>query len=141
MTLDEYAAWAATLRGTRRTEDAAPAEESLYLAYLGLGLAGEAGEVVEHVKKRLRDGRWEPDRIAEELGDLLYYWACLCAAVGRTPSDLLERSARKIADRAGAAPPAAQRVPVASAVREANDPSASAPAPTGLTGRPSTITS
>jgi NTP pyrophosphatase (non-canonical NTP hydrolase) len=141
MTIDEYAAWAATLRGPGGGSSAIPPEQSLYLAYLGLGLAGEAGEVVEHVKKLLRDGRWEPERVAEELGDLVYYWACLCAAAGCTPSEVLERSARKIADRTGAAPPAAQRVSAASRVPEAAAGGVPAPGPSGSTGRPSTSSS
>jgi NTP pyrophosphatase (non-canonical NTP hydrolase) len=98
MTIDEYAAWAA---GIPRGSPAAgtPADDLLYLAYLGLGLAGEAGEVVEHVKKRLRDGTWDPDRMAEELGDVVYYWACLCVAAGRSPSAVLAASAAKIEAR------------------------------------------
>ena len=98
MTIDEYAAWAATIP-RNRPSDGAPGDDLLYLAYLGLGLAGEAGEVVEHVKKRLRDGAWNPDRMAEELGDLVYYWACLCVAAGRSPSAVLAASAGKIALR------------------------------------------
>jgi len=39
MTIDEYAAWAATVAKV----DAHPSNERL--SYLGLGLAGEAGEV------------------------------------------------------------------------------------------------
>jgi NTP pyrophosphatase (non-canonical NTP hydrolase) len=41
-----------------------------------LGLAGEAGELLSEYKKYLRDGdahRLFKDRIAEELGDLLWY--------------------------------------------------------------------
>ncbi|MFO1059608.1 MAG: MazG nucleotide pyrophosphohydrolase domain-containing protein [Dongiaceae bacterium] len=105
MTLDDYAAWAAGLRGGRPAAEGDAADDRLYLAYLGLGLAGESGEVVEHVKKLLRDGRWDPAAVAEELGDLIYYWACLCAATGTAPSALLQASARKIAARSGAALP------------------------------------
>ena len=41
-----------------------------------LGLAGEVGELLGEHKKRLRDGEsYEsfPDRVKEELGDLLWY--------------------------------------------------------------------
>ena len=95
MTIDEYAAWAARVPRTRSLS-AMPADEATYLAYLGLGLAGEAGEVVEHIKKLLRDGAWNPDQVAEELGDVAYFWACLCLAAGRQPSDVLAASAAKI---------------------------------------------
>ena len=92
MTIDEYAAWAARLPRSR-PESAMPPDETTYLAYLGLGLAGEAGEVVEHIKKLLRDGTWSPDRMAEELGDVAYFWVCLCLAAGlvrRGHADLLD---------------------------------------------------
>jgi NTP pyrophosphatase (non-canonical NTP hydrolase) len=101
MTIDEYAAWAARVPRSR-PDNAMPRDETVYLAYLGLGLAGEAGEVVEHIKKLLRDGAWNPDRLAEELGDVVYYWACLCLAAGRSPSDVLAASAAKIDARLAA---------------------------------------
>ena len=95
VTIDEYAAWAARIGPLARTTADDPQE----LAYLGLGLAGETGEAVEHIKKLLRDGNWSPDGLAEELGDLIYYWARLCLATGREPSVVLEASQRKIAER------------------------------------------
>jgi hypothetical protein len=49
MTIDEYADWAAGVAGVQ----ALPTREKL--SYLGLGLAGEAGEVVDHIRKLLRD--------------------------------------------------------------------------------------
>jgi len=53
MTIDEYAAWAATLGRAPLNAD------KEMLAYLGLGLAGEAGEVADRLKKFLRDGAWD----------------------------------------------------------------------------------
>ena len=97
MDINDYAAWAAQVAripagGTRDHER---------LSYLGLGLAGEAGEVADHVKKLLRDGEtaWHPDEVGEELGDLIYYWAALCAAIGRSPGDVLAASRAKIEAR------------------------------------------
>ena len=95
MTIDEYADWTARIP-RRRPESAIPTDETTWLAYLGLGLAGEAGEVVEHIKKLLRDGAWDRDRVAEELGDVAYFWTCLCLATGRRPSEILAASAAKI---------------------------------------------
>ena len=97
MHLDEYAAWAADV--ARIPEQGTLDRERL--SYLGLGLAGEAGEVAEHIKKLLRDGErgWRPDAVAEELGDLAYYWAALCVAVGRSPSEILAASHAKIEAR------------------------------------------
>ena len=93
MTIDEYAAWAATIAKV----DEHPSNERL--SYLGLGLAGEAGEVAEHIKKLLRDDWLDKAGLVEELGDVVYYWACLCAATGQQPSELLKASAAKIKRR------------------------------------------
>jgi NTP pyrophosphatase (non-canonical NTP hydrolase) len=93
MTIDDYADWAAGVAKVTQP----PTNERL--SYLGLGLAGESGEVAEHIKKLLRDGRLDGDAMAEELGDVVYYWACLCAALGRKPSDVLAASRAKIAGR------------------------------------------
>lgn len=45
------------------------------LAVISLGLAGETGEVIEHIKKYIRDGVLRKDDLAEELGDVLAYLA------------------------------------------------------------------
>jgi NTP pyrophosphatase (non-canonical NTP hydrolase) len=94
MTIDEYAAWAATLGKQPLSADAE------MLSYLGLGLAGEAGEVADRLKKFLRDGEWDAEGLAEELGDVIYFWACLCLCAGRKPSQVLAASRRKIETRA-----------------------------------------
>ena len=51
MTIDQCAQWAATVAKV----SASPTPERL--SYLGLGLAGEAGEVADLIKKLLRDGK------------------------------------------------------------------------------------
>jgi NTP pyrophosphatase (non-canonical NTP hydrolase) len=53
------------------------------LGYLALGLAGEAGEFTDKVKKVLRDHdkKLSEDNIPDlvkELGDVLWYHACIC---------------------------------------------------------------
>src|SRR5436305_1901109 len=93
MKIDEYAAWAATLGREP------PSADKQMLAYLGLGLAGEAGEVADLIKKFLRDGQWNADALTEELGDLVYFWACLCLVAGKQPSQVLAASRRKIETR------------------------------------------
>ena len=67
--------------------------------HLALALAGEAGEVADDVKKVLRDGTWDRERLASELGDVIFYWAGLCAMAGCAPSELLERSVTTIETR------------------------------------------
>lgn len=92
MTIDDYADWAA--RNARLTAPGTISREQV--SYLGLGLAGEAGETVEHIKKYLRDGEFRAEAMADELGDVAYYWACLCLAAGRKPSEVLAESVTKI---------------------------------------------
>jgi NTP pyrophosphatase (non-canonical NTP hydrolase) len=56
-----------------------------------LGLAGEAGQLLSEYKKYLRDGEAHelfPERVAEELGDILWYVASAAAKhdSGKEPS-------------------------------------------------------
>jgi len=94
MDIDRYAEWAAKIPVGRPLKDDAD-----LLAYLCLGLASEAGEVAGLLKKRLRDGRWSAEAAADELGDVAYYFARLCAAIGKTPSEILDQSVAKIEAR------------------------------------------
>jgi NTP pyrophosphatase (non-canonical NTP hydrolase) len=88
MTLGEYVAWAAGV-GARRHAGAPPGRE---LLELGLGFASEVGEVAGVLTRWLRDGELERDQLADELGDVAYYWARLCVITGVAPSALLARS-------------------------------------------------
>lgn len=96
--LATYARWAAGVAA------GVGGSERERLAYLGLGLASEAGEVADAIKRLTRDGTLDADHLADELGDVAYYWACLCTAIGRSPADVLAASRAKIESRlAGAA--------------------------------------
>ena len=71
--------------------------DSLQLATLALGLAGEAGEVVEHVKKHVGHGKGlDKEKVEAELGDVLWYVAALCQALGLSLSDVAERNVAKL---------------------------------------------
>jgi len=96
MTLDTYAAWAESVHSEATTGDRAR-----LLSYLALGLTGEAGEAASEVKKLLRDGSLSAERLADELGDVMYYWCRLAAAIGRKPEDILAASRAKIDAKAG----------------------------------------
>lgn len=76
------------------------------LAYAALGLAGEAGEVSNKVKKILRDDRANvtPERraaIAAELGDCLWYIANLCEEMRLDMGEIAEDNLDILADRFG----------------------------------------
>ena len=52
------------------------------LAYLGLGLTGEAGEAVDNLKKALYHGHdLDLDNLKKEMGDCLWYLANLAEAL------------------------------------------------------------
>lgn len=69
------------------------------LAIMSMGLTGEAGEVMEHHKKFLRDGTYNPAAIKKELGDVLYYLVRICAAHGFKPSEVIRESIAKLSSR------------------------------------------
>lgn len=87
--------------------------DALALSYCALGLAGEAGEVANDLKKAIRDEklgyqdrRLEPSRraaIEEELGDVLWYAARLAAEVGTSMGVVAKRNIDKLHARVRAA--------------------------------------
>lgn len=77
-------------------------ERGLY--YCGLKLAGEAGEVAEHIGKAIRDndGVITEERRAAlkiELGDVLWYVGALCTELGFELSDVAHGNLDKLEDR------------------------------------------
>lgn len=70
------------------------------LVYVVLGMDGEAGEVVEKLKKAIRED--DPsylDDMEDELGDVLWYWARICEERGTTGSEVAESNINKLLDR------------------------------------------
>jgi len=73
---------------------------SLNMPYMTLGLAGEAGEVANKAKKVIRDGTvFDPEDLAKELGDILWYLACLAYIHNITLEDIGNKNLKKLADR------------------------------------------
>lgn len=69
-----------------------------------LGLAGETGELLSEYKKHLRDGeahRLFKERIAEELGDLLWYLANVASKFDLDLGDVARQNIEKCRDRWG----------------------------------------
>ncbi len=60
------------------------------LVYTALGLAGEAGEYANKVKKLIRDGDKGPKtrELIAELGDTLWYLSAACDEIGVTLEDV-----------------------------------------------------
>jgi len=62
--------------------------------YPALGLAAEAGEVANKVKKILRDGNFDREAIADEVGDCLWYIAALCRDLNIDMQDIANNNIR-----------------------------------------------
>ena len=69
-------------------------------AYLTLGLAGEAGEIANKVKKVYRDNKEiTREDMKGELGDVLWYVACLAKAYGLPLSEVAQSNIDKLQSR------------------------------------------
>ena len=65
-----------------------------------IGLAGEAGEVLEHVKKWIFHGRvLDRDAIKKEIGDAIWYAFAFGRALGFSPEEILEANVAKLEAR------------------------------------------
>ena len=73
-------------------------EARYILANLGMGLAGEAGEVCDYLKKVVFHGhQLDPAKVSEELGDVLWYLANVAEAAGLSLGDIAEAEYRQTA--------------------------------------------
>jgi len=69
------------------------------VTYSAMGLANEAGEVLGKVKKIIRDGTFNRDDIADEIGDVLWYAAALARDLNTDLSSIAQRNLDKLASR------------------------------------------
>ncbi|HLB50964.1 MAG TPA: nucleoside triphosphate pyrophosphohydrolase family protein [Patescibacteria group bacterium] len=72
--------------------------------YPTLGLAGEAGEVAEKIKKVIRDKGGQindetRNEIKKELGDVLWYVSQMATEIGLSFDDIAESNITKLYDR------------------------------------------
>lgn len=76
------------------------------MAYLGLGLAGEAGEVANEMKRAFEQGREvSTGKVIDELGDVLWYLARFLDEYNMTFEDLAAANKNKLVARSLAAKP------------------------------------
>lgn len=66
------------------------------LSYTALGLAGEAGEVAEKIKKYLRDGKLNTTDVLAELGDVQYYLAQCADVLGYSLEEVASMNKEKL---------------------------------------------
>lgn len=69
------------------------------LAYTALGLASEAGEYAGKIKKGMRDGIFDDQAAAAELGDCLWYIATAAHELGYSLDDIAHGVVNKLRDR------------------------------------------
>jgi len=90
----------ANLYQLQRAEDNGAIEFALARVMFSLGLAGEAGEVVDYMKKVIGHGK-EPDKtkLTDELGDVLWYVSQLAHIHGITMSEIMDANTDKLRER------------------------------------------
>ncbi len=84
--------------------DQVPGEEKNAIIVPLLGLVGEAGELLSEYKKYLRDGEAHKlfkERVAEELGDLLWYLTNVSSKFDLALEEIAEGNLQKCRDRWG----------------------------------------
>ena len=93
MTLDEYQKAAARTLNARLND-----QEKLLDA--AAGIAEEAGEVLAHVRKHLYQGReLDRERLAEELGDVLWCVAAVATMSGLDLTSIARQNQQKLSAR------------------------------------------
>ena len=79
--------------------------EAEHWSNAGLGLAGEAGETADAIKKMLfhtaKPDKYEVWRhnLKLELADVLFYWLRIASFAGLTPEEIIEANREKLTGR------------------------------------------
>jgi len=90
VTFNEYQAFCVSRAG----------EKSLNYIVPGLGVTGEAGEVADLIKKHVGHGHpLDKEKLAKELGDVLWYVGVLAHVAGFTLEQIAEINRTKLLER------------------------------------------
>ncbi len=95
MDLDEYQRLA-------NQTDQRPGQDGEALVFPLIGLASEVGSLMNQYKKRIRDGEahaFFPERVAEELGDVMWYIANLASKFQLSLEAIAETNLRRTGER------------------------------------------
>ena len=99
MDANEYQRQAAR---TLISNEAVPAYsgKELRLVWNATGLSGEAGEVIDLIKKAVfHEHGLDEGKLIKELGDVLWYVAALCSVLGVSLSDVMAANIDKLRAR------------------------------------------
>ena len=82
------------------TPDAEYTPDQIMLVWNAIGLAGEAGEVADTIKKAVfHQHGLDRDELIKELGDVLWYVAALCTKLDVPLSEVMNRNIDKLMAR------------------------------------------
>jgi NTP pyrophosphatase (non-canonical NTP hydrolase) len=75
-------------------------DNEMMIVWNAIGLAGEAGEVVDHIKKGIfhRHGL-NQTQLVKEIGDVMWYVAGLCTKLGINLEDVMQQNIDKLLER------------------------------------------
>ncbi len=83
-----------------RLKDFKPTSSQCELLHAAIGIAGEAGELLDAVRKHLFDGQpLDRKNVVEELGDLCFYLEAACQAIGVTREEIEQENQAKLSKR------------------------------------------
>jgi NTP pyrophosphatase (non-canonical NTP hydrolase) len=83
-----------------RLKDFKPTPSQCELLHAAIGIAGEAGELLDAVRKHVFDGQpLDGDNIIEELGDLCFYLEAAMQAIKMKRADIEELNMAKLSER------------------------------------------
>jgi len=74
--------------------------ENYKIIYPALGLAGEAGELCNKVKKIIRDNHYDRMALVDELGDCLWYVAAIASDLNVSLNEVARHNLAKLKSRA-----------------------------------------
>lgn len=80
--------------------DAQYTDHEIMIVWNAIGLAGEAGEVADHIKKGVfHQHGIDKDKLVKELGDVLWYVAALCTKLDVSMGDVMNTNVEKLLKR------------------------------------------
>lgn len=98
--LTAYGAMVATLAKPGREIKESLTSEQAHLIHMGIGIAGEAGELLDAVKKHsIYQKSLDRENVIEELGDLEFYLEGLRQGIGVSRDAVLEYNREKLSKR------------------------------------------